>query len=104
MTLTMTELFGLLFAAAALSSTLTLIVIHVAFKYRIGPQIELRIDVRLMNGAKLLEESFRQRLMEALTGKSDVIRDRARDIARSGISLLSGRRPLRDDYDDEGDF
>jgi hypothetical protein len=41
---------------------------------------------------------------EALTGKSDVIRDRARDIARSGISLLSGRRPLRDDYDDEGDF
>lgn len=104
MTVTVAELFGLLFAAAALSSLITLVVLHFAFKHRIGPQLEQRIDKRLKDGARLLEESFRQRLMEALTGKSDVIRDRARDIARTGISLLSGRRPLRDDYDDEGDF
>ncbi len=104
MTFTLEQLFWTLFAAAALSSAITLLVVHVAVKYRIGPDIERRIDQRLKSGAKLLEESFRQRLQDVLSGKSDVIRDRAKDIARSGISLLSGRRPIRDDYDDEGDF
>ena len=92
------------FGAAALASGITLIVLHFAFKYRIGPQLERRIDHRLKTGAKLLEESIRLRFVEVLTGKSDVIRDRAKGIAKTGISLLSGRRPIRDEYDDEGDF
>ena len=104
MTITPKELFWMLFAAAALSSAITLVVLHIAFKYRIGPQLEQRIDQRLKKGARALEEGVRERVLEVLTGNSAVIRDRARDIARTGISLLSGRRPIRDDYDDEGDF
>lgn len=102
--LTSTELFALLFAAAALSSAITLLIMHVAFKYRIGPEIERKVDRRLSQGAARLEEALRQRFSEAVFGKSEVIRDRARDIAKSGFSLFSGKRALREDYDDEGDF
>lgn len=98
------QLFWMLFAAAGLSSAITLIILHIAFKYRIGPQIEEKIDRRLKSGAHLLEESIRQRFIDVLNGKSDVIRDRAKGIARTGISLLAGKRPIREDYDDEGDF
>jgi len=101
---TPTELFWLLFGAALLSSAITLLVMHLAFKYHIGPEIERKVDVRLSEGAAKLEESLRQRLFELLTGKSDLIRDRASALAKSGISLLSGRRSARDTYDDEGDF
>lgn len=104
MTFTQEELFWTVFGAAMLSSAVTLLIVHVAVKYHIGPDLERRIDQRLKSGAQLLEESFRQRLQDVLSGKSDVIRDRAKGIARTGISLLSGRRPIRDEYDDEGDF
>lgn len=104
MTLSSGEVFGLLFAAAALSSAITLLIMHLAFRYRIGPEIERKVDRRLQQGAARLEEALRQRFTEALFGKSDVIRERARDIAKSGFSLFSGKRALREDYDDEGDF
>jgi hypothetical protein len=105
LTLSAAQVFGLLLAAASLSSLMTLLVMHLAFKYRIGPEIERKVDLRLTEGAARLEENLRQRVVEAVFGKSDVIRERARDIARTGISLLSGRRSAtRDDFDDEGDF
>jgi ABC-type transport system involved in cytochrome bd biosynthesis fused ATPase/permease subunit len=105
MTLSAFQMFGLLLAAAGLSSLITLLVMHLAFKYRIGPEIERKVDVRLSEGATRLEENLRQRFLEAVFGKSDLIQKRARDIARTGISLLAGRRSAtRDDYDDEGDF
>lgn len=97
------QVFWLLLAAAGVSSAITLLVMHLAFRYHIGPEIERKVDLRLKEGAARLEENLRQRFVEALLGKSDVIRDRARDLAKTGISLLSGRRPMRD-YDDEGDF
>ncbi|MBQ0754351.1 MAG: hypothetical protein KBT87_03735 [Gammaproteobacteria bacterium] len=104
MEINLQQLFWMLFAAAALSSLMTLTILHIAFKYRIGPQIEEKVDRRLKSGAHLLEESIRQRFVDVLNGKSDVIRDRAKGFARTGISLLSGKRPIRDEYDDEGDF
>ena len=103
-TLTATQVFGLLFAAALLSSLITLLVMHLAFKYKVGPEIERKVDRRLSEGAARLEENLRQRIVEAVFGKSDIIRERARDIAKTGISLLAGRRQTRADYDDEGDF
>lgn len=103
-TLTATQVFGLLFAAAMLSSLITLLVMHLAFKYKVGPEIERKVDRRLSEGAARLEENLRQRIVEAVFGKSDIIRERARDIAKTGISLLAGRRQTRADYDDEGDF
>ncbi|MDF1629411.1 MAG: hypothetical protein P1U78_06405 [Alcanivoracaceae bacterium] len=102
-TLSAMQVFGLLLAAAGVSSAITLLVMHLAFRFHIGPEIERKVDVRLKEGAARLEENLRQRLVETLLGKSDVIRDRARDLAKTGISLLSGRRSMRD-YDDEGDF
>ena len=102
--LSATQVFGLLFAAAMLSSLITLLVMHLAFKYKVGPEIERKVDRRLSEGAARLEENLRQRIVEALFGKSDIIRERARDIAKTGISLLAGRRKARGDYDDEGDF
>jgi ABC-type transport system involved in cytochrome bd biosynthesis fused ATPase/permease subunit len=104
LTLSAMQVFGLLLAAAAVSSAITLLVMHLAFHYHIGPEIERKVDVRLKEGAARLEENLRQRFVEALLGKSDIIRDRARDLAKTGISLLSGRRSMRGDYDDEGDF
>ena len=103
-TLSATQVFGLLFAAAALASVMTLLVMHLAFKYKVGPEIERKVDRRLSEGAARLEENLRQRIVEAVFGKSDIIRERARDIAKTGISLLAGRRQTRADYDDEGDF
>lgn len=103
-TLSATQVFGLLFAAAMLSSVITLLVMHLAFKYKVGPEIERKVDRRLSEGAARLEENLRQRIVEAVFGKSDIIRERARDIAKTGISLLAGRRQTRADYDDEGDF
>ncbi|HEY9118707.1 MAG TPA: hypothetical protein VIN33_03065 [Marinobacter sp.] len=102
--LSATQVFGLLFAAAMLSSLITLLVMHLAFKYKVGPEIERKVDRRLTEGAARLEENLRQRIVEAVFGKSDIIRERARDIAKTGISLLAGRRQARGDYDDEGDF
>ncbi len=102
--LSATQVFGLLFAAAILSSLITLLVMHLAFKYKVGPEIERKVDRRLSEGAARLEENLRQRIVEAVFGKSDIIRERARDIAKTGISLLAGRRQTRGDYDDEGDF
>lgn len=104
LSITTLELFGLLAGAALLSSAVTLLVLHLAFKYRIGPELEHRIDLRLKKSAQLIQEGFRERLGEVLSGKSDVIRERARDLARTGIGLLAGRRAGREEYDDEGDF
>ena len=94
----------LILATGAVSAGLTLLVLHLAFKYHIGPQIERKVDRRLQKGAAQLEERIRRRFLEVLAGKSDVIVERARGLAKSGIGLLAGRRPLRDDYDDESDY
>jgi ABC-type transport system involved in cytochrome bd biosynthesis fused ATPase/permease subunit len=99
-TLTAATLFWLLFGAAAMASAITLLVMHLAFKYRIGPEIERKVDRRLAEGAARLEENLRQRFLEAVFGKADVVKG----LAKTGISLLSGRRSARGDYDDEGDF
>jgi hypothetical protein len=46
---------------------------------------------------------LRQRFLDLLTGRSrDVIRDRARDLAR-GVGLISGRRQGASDKDDTGE-
>lgn len=104
MTLSIEHVVYLVLATAVLSSLLTLLVLHLAFKYHIGPEIERKVDHRLKQGATQLEERIRKRFIEVLTGKSDVLRKGARDLARSGMGLLSGRRPLRDEYDDESDY
>lgn len=94
----------LILVTGVVSASLTLLVLHLAFKYHIGPEIERKVDRRLKKGASQLEERLRKRFIEALTGKSDVIVERARGLAKSGMGLLAGRRPLRDDYDDESDY
>ena len=91
------DLFWILFAAAGLSSLLTLLVLAIAFRFYIGPRLERKIDRRLQQGAEQLEERLRKRLLDLLTGRSrEVIRDRAFDVAR-GIGLIGGRRPREDD-------
>lgn len=104
MALTTEQLFWMLFGAAALSSAMTLIIVHVAFKYHIGPQIENKIDQRLKSSAQLLEESIRQRFVDVLSEKSGALRGHAKGFARTGISLLSGKRSSRDDDDNEAGF
>lgn len=103
-TLTTTDIVLLVLGTAVICATLVLLVLHLAFKHHIGPEIERKVDRRLKQGAAQLEERIRGRFIEVLTGKSDVLRKGARDIARTGIGLLAGRRPLRDDYDDESDY
>lgn len=92
----------LLFAAAGASSLLTLIVVVLLGHFVVGPRVERKIDRRLEEGAQRLEENLRRRIVDLLTGKSrEVIRDRARDLAR-GIGLIGGarRNPLDDSEDD----
>ncbi|MCK0152780.1 hypothetical protein MWU49_03625 [Alcanivorax sp. S6407] len=92
----------LLFAAAAGSSILTLIMVAILGHFVVAPRVERKIDVRLEEGAQRLEENIRKRLVDLLTGRSkEVIRDRARDLAR-GMGLIGGaRRPPADDRDDD---
>lgn len=105
MTLTPENLFWLLLAAAGLSSLFTLLVIWVAVHFWIGPQLERRIDDRMQKGADALEERIRGRFLELLGGKSrEVIRERARDLARTGMGIFAGRRSTGDDVDDEDGF
>lgn len=95
----MTTLGWLLFAAAAGSSLLTLILLGVIGHFWLGPRLERKVDRRLEEGAARLEERLRQRFMELLTGRSrEVIRERARDLAR-GVGLISGRRGATDKDD-----
>ncbi|MCG8393828.1 MAG: hypothetical protein MI745_12160 [Pseudomonadales bacterium] len=83
----------LLFAAAMGASLLTLILLGLIFHFYLGPKIERKIDLRLEEGADRLEERLRKRLLDLLTGRSrEVIRDRARDLAR-GMGLIGTRRP-----------
>lgn len=104
-TITSNHLFLLLLGAALLSSAVTLLVVFVVFHFWIGPRLERRIDQRLKRGAEELEERMRRRFLDMLGGKSgEVIRERARDLARTGMGILSGRRPVRDQYDDEDDY
>lgn len=94
----------LLFAAAGASSLLTLIVVALLGHYVVAPRVERKIDVRLEEGAQRLEENLRKRFVDLLTGRSrEVIRDRARDLAR-GMGLIGGsRRSSLDDPDDDLD-
>lgn len=89
-----TDLIPLLVGCALLSSLITLAVIGVLVKFWLGPRLERHIDERFEAGADRLT----QRFVALLTGKSrEVIRDRARDLAR----LVGGRRGR--DTDDEID-
>lgn len=82
------ELIMLLIGSALLSSLVTLAVIGLVVKFWLGPRLERHIDERFEAGADRLT----QRFVEVLTGKSrDVIRDRARDLAR----LVGGGRRNR---------
>ena len=99
----MATLGWLLFAAAAGSSLLTLILLGIIGHFWLAPRVERKIDRRLEEGAAQLEERLRQRFLDLLTGRSrDVIRDRARDLAR-GVGLISGRRQGASDKDDTGE-
>lgn len=99
----MTTLGWLLFAAAAGASLLTLILLGLIGHFWLGPRLERKVDRRLEDGAAQLEERLRQRFMDLLTGRSrDVIRERARDLAR-GVGLISGRRQGPSDKDDADD-
>ena len=90
----------LLFAAAAGSSLLTLVLLGIIGHFWLGPRLERKVDRRLEEGAARLEERLRQRFMDLLTGRSrEVIRERARDLAR-GVGLISGRRQGPMDKDD----
>ena len=96
----MTTLGWLLFAAAAASSFLTLVILALVGHFYLAPRIERKVDKRLEDGAAQLEERLRKRLLDILTGRSrEVIRDRARDLAR-GMGLLAPRRDRDDDDDD----
>ncbi|MGB2248381.1 MAG: hypothetical protein ACPH3N_11955 [Alcanivorax sediminis] len=94
----------LLFAAAGASSLFTLILVAILGHYVVGPRVERKIDVRLEQGAQRLEENLRKRFVDLLTGRSrEVIRDRARDLAR-GMGLIGGaRRSSLDDPEDDQD-
>ena len=88
------DLVLLLVGCALLSSLITLAVIGVLVKVWLGPRLERHIDERFEAGADRLT----QRFVGVLTGKSrEVIRDRARDLAR----FVGGRRSrdLDDDID-----
>lgn len=99
----MATLGWLLFAAAAGSSLLTLILLGIIGHFWLAPRVERKIDRRLEEGAAQLEERLRQRFLDLLTGRSrDVIRDRAGDLAR-GVGLISGRRQGASDKDDTGE-
>lgn len=105
MTLTPENLFWLLLAAAGLSSLITLLLVWVAVHFWIGPQLEHRIDERIRKGADILEERIRGRFLELLGGKSrEAIRERARDLARTGMGIFAGRRSTDENIDDEDDF
>lgn len=79
------DLVLLLVGCALLSSLITLVVIGVLVKVWLGPRLERHIDERFEAGADRLT----QRFVGVLTGKSrEVIRDRARDLAR----FVGGRR------------
>jgi multidrug efflux pump subunit AcrB len=100
MTITGENLIWLLVSAALLSSLVTLLVLALLSHFWITPRLERRLEQRMEEGADRLEERFRRRLIELLGGKSgEVIRTRARDLARTGMGLLSGRRPP-DENDD----
>ena len=93
-TITTADLIPLLVGCALLSSLITLAVIGVLVKFWLGPRLERHIDERFEAGADRLT----QRFVAVLTGKSrEVIRDRARDLAR----FVGGRRGR--DPDDEID-
>ncbi|ASK34216.1 hypothetical protein [Alloalcanivorax mobilis] len=84
------HLILLMVGCALLSSLVTVVVIALAVKFRYGPRLERHIDRRLDEGA----DQLTQRFVAMLTGKSrDVIRERARDLAR----LVGGRRREDDD-------
>lgn len=86
------DLILLLVGCALLSSLITLAIIGVLVKVWLGPRLERHIDERFEAGADRLT----QRFVGVLTGKSrEVIRDRARDLAR----FVGGRRG-RDPDDD----
>lgn len=106
MTLTVETLFWLLFGAAVLSSALTLLVVWIAVHFHIGPDIERRIDERVQRGADAVEERIRGRFLELLGGgrSREVIRERARDLARTGMGIFGGRRSEGGFTDDEDDF
>ncbi|EKF75296.1 hypothetical protein A11A3_04930 [Alcanivorax hongdengensis A-11-3] len=99
LTVDLQTLGWLLFAAAGASSLLTLLILALVGRFYLGPRIEKKIDRRLEEGADQLEERLRKRFVDLLTGRSrEVIRDRARDLAR-GMGLIGGNR--RDREDDE---
>ncbi|BAP13892.1 MAG: hypothetical protein AOY29_04405 [Alcanivorax borkumensis] len=90
----------LLFAAAAGSSLLTLILLGLIGHFWLGPRIERKVDRRLDEGASQLEDRLRRRFMDMLTGGSrDMLRERAKSLAR-GVGLISGRQQGVIDKDD----
>lgn len=93
----MATLGWLLFAAAGISSLLTLIVLGLIGRFYLGPRIERKIDRRFEEGANQLEERLRKRIVDLLTGRSrEAIRNSARDLAR-GMGLIGARRQDDDD-------
>ncbi|MCQ6262040.1 hypothetical protein MLD55_08855 [Alcanivorax sp. MM125-6] len=89
-TLTPSDLALLLLGCALLSSLVTLVAVGLAVKFWLGPRLERHIDARFEAGADRLTERF----VAVLTGKSrDLIRDRARDLAR----FVGGRRPREEE-------
>lgn len=105
MTLTPETLFWLLLGAALLSSLVTLLVIWAVMHFRVGPELERRLDERMREAADAIEQRIRERLLGPLGGRSgEVLRERARDLARTGIGIFGGRRPPGESDDSEDDF
>lgn len=94
-----------LFIAALAASVVTLVVASLLIHFWILPHIERHIDEKVDQAARGLEERIRGRFVEMLGGKSgELIRERARDLARTGMGLLASRRPQTGRADEDDDF
>lgn len=102
MTLTPETLFWLLLGAAGLSSLVTLLVLWAVFHFHIGPSLDERLDQRMREAADTIEQRIRERLLGPLAGKSgEVIRERARGLARTGMGIFAGRRSSGETWEED---
>ena len=84
-----TTLLIVMTLTAVLSSVFTLVMLLLAYKYKIGPEIEKKVEGQLKKSVNIMEERIRKRMIEVLSGKSEVLVDRARGLAKTGISLFA---------------
>lgn len=97
-------LLGVVLLTAFLSSLFTLVVLLLVYKYKIGPEIEHRVEGQLKKSVDVIEERIRKRMIEVLTGKSELLVGRARGLAKTGMNLFAGNGSPRSEDDESDDY